>query len=236
MKIHKRLAAIGLGLAITFGGSAAYADTLGVSTGNHVNIRQAPNTNCTVLGQVNKQDSLSLKGKLGDWYQINYNGSDAWIYGAYVSSSDLASVPVIEYDPFQSLPQFSGTREQILAYAKQFMGTPYRWGGTSLNYGVDCSGFTQSVMSHFGIYINRVSRDQVYNGVQVAKDSLLPGDLVFFDTKGYNNGAISHVGIYAGNGSFIQSSSYGGVIISSLSEGYYHRTYVTGVRIFQTQE
>jgi cell wall-associated NlpC family hydrolase len=72
------------------------------------------------------------------------------------------------------------------------------------------------------------------NGVRVKKANLQKGDLLFFDTSGSNNGRISHVGIYIGNGQFIHSTSSKrtwGVSISSLSEAYYMRTYVTASRV-----
>jgi cell wall-associated NlpC family hydrolase len=71
------------------------------------------------------------------------------------------------------------------------------------------------------------------DGYRVKKADLQKGDLVFFDTSGSNNGAISHVGMYIGNGQFIHSSSgkKRGVTISSLGEAYYQRTYVTAARV-----
>lgn len=203
---------------------------VGYSTGNHVNIRVAPNTSCQVLGQVNLQDPLLLQGKQGNWYQIFYNGQVAWIFGDYVGSAELASVPEIE--PVIA-PVMNGDKAQeIIQFAKQYIGTPYRYAGTALGKGVDCSGFTYSVMNHFGISLNRSSRDQVYNGRYVDKSQLQPGDLIFFDTNGgANRGNISHVGLYIGEGNFIHSATNKGVVINNLYESYYVRTYVKASRI-----
>ncbi|NLB88524.1 MAG: C40 family peptidase, partial [Syntrophomonadaceae bacterium] len=79
------------------------------------------------------------------------------------------------------------------------------------------------------INLNRTAADQYKHGVAVSKDELQIGDLVFFASGKY----IDHVGIYSGNGMFIHSSSprSGGVIYSSLTEGYYARTYVGAKRI-----
>lgn len=123
-------------------------------------------------------------------------------------------------------------RRQVVEYALQFLGTPYRWGGTNLTRGVDCSGFVYAVFrSSLGITLNRVSRDQIRNGTIVGRNELLPGDLVFFATG--RGGGISHVGIYIGNDEFVHSSSTRsrGVIISNLNEAYYVRTYVNAARI-----
>ena len=72
------------------------------------------------------------------------------------------------------------------------------------------------------------------NGVVVSKSQLMPGDLVFFDSSGSNNGDISHVGIYIGNGQYIHSStSKTGVIISNLNNAYGTSTYVTARRVIR---
>ena len=102
----------------------------------------------------------------------------------------------------------------VIAYASNYLGTPYVWGGTSPNPGFDCSGFTQYVYRHFGISLGRTTFDQIKNGVSVSRDNLQPGDLVFFGT--YSNP--HHMGIYVGNNSFIHAPHTGDVIkISSLS-------------------
>jgi len=97
----------------------------------------------------------------------------------------------------------SSIRNQIVSYALQFEGNPYVWGGTSLNNGADCSGFTQSVLQDFGIYIPRTSRTQATAGRKVSLDNLQPGDLIFYA----KNGSINHVALYIGNGQVISASS-----------------------------
>lgn len=121
--------------------------------------------------------------------------------------------------------------EQIVAYAKQFVGTPYVYGGTDLNSGVDCSGFTSSIYKQFGITINRVSRDQISNGMPVSKSNLQPGDLIFFNTGG--NSSISHVGMYIGNGQYIHSTDTNGlgVSIADLDSSYAQNTYYGACRV-----
>lgn len=97
----------------------------------------------------------------------------------------------------------TGTRAEIVAYAKQFEGNPYVYGGTSLTDGADCSGFTMSVYKHFGISIGRSSRDQAANGKTIAISDLQPGDLIFYGSKGY----INHVALYIGGGRIIHAST-----------------------------
>jgi len=93
----------------------------------------------------------------------------------------------------------------VLAYASNFLGVPYVWGGTSPS-GFDCSGFTQYVFAHFGINLPRVSEDQQNVGTMVSRANLQPGDLVFFGTPAH------HVGIYVGDGNMINAPHTGAVI------------------------
>lgn len=105
----------------------------------------------------------------------------------------------------------SATREAMVAYAKQFLGNPYVYGGTSLTNGADCSGFTQAIYSHFGISIGRSSRDQAVNGREIATNAAQPGDLLFYASGNY----INHVAMYIGGGQVIHaSSSTTGIILS----------------------
>jgi peptidoglycan DL-endopeptidase CwlO len=97
----------------------------------------------------------------------------------------------------------SSVRNQIADYALKFEGNPYKWGGTSLTRGADCSGFTQSVLAHFGIYVPRTSRQQASSGRRVDLDDIRPGDLIFYR----KNGTINHVALYIGNGKVIGAKS-----------------------------
>jgi len=111
----------------------------------------------------------------------------------------------------------------IIAYASTFLGTPYLWGGTS-PAGFDCSGFTQYVYAHFGISIGRTTFDQINNGVQVSKDNLKPGDLVFFGTFANPH----HMGMYIGNNNYIHAPHTGDVIkVSALGR----KDFVTARRV-----
>lgn len=105
----------------------------------------------------------------------------------------------------------SATRTAIVAYAKQFLGNPYVFGGTSLTNGADCSGFTQAIFAHFGIATGRSSRDQAVKGRQISVDAVQPGDLLFYASGDY----INHVALYIGGGQVIHASnSTTGIIIS----------------------
>lgn len=96
-------------------------------------------------------------------------------------------------------------RQNVVNYALQFVGGPYRYGGTDPHTGVDCSGFTRYVMQHgAGISIPRSSTAQASYGRQVSAAEMQPGDLVF-----YGSGkSIDHVGMYIGNGQIVHASTY----------------------------
>ena len=97
----------------------------------------------------------------------------------------------------------TASRTALVAYAQQFLGNPYVYGGTSLSIGADCSGFVMSVFSHFGISTGRSSRDQAARGKTIPVSEVKPGDLLFYASGSY----INHVGIYVGNGKVIHSST-----------------------------
>ena len=114
------------------------------------------------------------------------------------------------------------TGEDIVAYAKKFLGYKYVYGASGPN-SFDCSGFTSYVYKHFGYSLNRTSGGQRSNGSGVSKSDLEPGDILCFS---------GHVGIYIGGNKFIHAANPSkGVIISSLSESYYVKTYITARRI-----
>ena len=113
----------------------------------------------------------------------------------------------------------SATRTAIVAYAKQFLGNPYVYGGTSLTNGADCSGFTMRIFEHFGIDTGRSSRDQAAKAKEISINDIQPGDLLFYANGDY----INHVALYIGGGQIIHASnSKTGIIIST---AYYRTPY-----------
>ncbi len=128
-------------------------------------------------------------------------------------SAPIPAVPGTGGSPMGpgSVAVASATRTAIVAYAKQFLGNPYVYGGTSLTNGADCSGFTQAIFAHFGISTGRSSRDQAAKAREISMDAIQPGDLLFYASGDY----INHVAIYIGGGQVIHSSNATtGIIIS----------------------
>lgn len=124
---------------------------------------------------------------------------------------------------------YNGSGSDIVEYSYNFIGRPYIWAAEGPN-SFDCSGFTQYVYKHFGIYLPHYTGYQVKLGKAVSRSNLRAGDLIFFNTTG----AFSHVGIYIGSNKFIHASSgKHEVTISSLSNSYYNTRYAGARRIVE---
>ena len=107
----------------------------------------------------------------------------------------------------------SSSGQEIATYAKKFVGNPYKWGGTSLTKGADCSGFVYTIYQQFGYKVPRVSRDQAKSaGKKVNVSDRRPGDLIFYTNS---NGVVNHVAIYIGDDKIVHAAnSRQGIIIS----------------------
>lgn len=187
--------------------------------GSDVRMRAAAGTDSEIVRVTTYGESVEILGVDGEWYKVSSGGKTGYIRGDYVSFT--------EPDPSQA-PAAGSIGEQIVAFAEQFLGTPYVWAGSSPS-GFDCSGFVSYVFKNFGYTVNRTAASMYTNGVAVDKSELQIGDAVFFASS---SESIGHVGIYIGDGEFIHSSSgCGYVTISGLDESYYSRMYVGARRI-----
>jgi len=188
---------------------AAAAGTELYICGNGVNFREAPALDSEVIKVLPYGTKVVLSESGEEWTKVNWDGKTGYVYSVYLTT------------------ELSGTAEEILAKAAQYLGTAYVYGG-STPAGFDCSGFTQYVFASNGIKLSRSAHAQISDGVKVSKDELLPGDLVFFSEG--NTGYASHVGIYAGNGAFIHSSNRG-VVYNNLTDAYYSDYYMCACRV-----
>lgn len=229
---------------------------------DYINIRQGPNTSSERIMTVAPNTELTVVGESGDWYEVETSEGNAYVLKELLSTSrvevtnrgnvdrtedkdsneeaetqkEVSTSNVSETtdkEETSNSSDSSTTAEEIVAYAKKFLGVPYVYGGASPS-GFDCSGFTMYVYDHFGISMRHGAQAQAKLGEVVSADkssktsllnNLEVGDLVFFlDYETMDE--IGHCGIYIGNGEFIHASSGSGycVKINSLLPGEYYNT------------
>ncbi|HGM0528056.1 TPA: C40 family peptidase [Neisseria gonorrhoeae] len=125
----------------------------------------------------------------------------------------------------------AGNADELIGSAMGLLGIAYRYSGTSVSTGFDCSGFMQHIFKRaMGINLPRTSAEQARMGAPVARSELQPGDMVFFRTLGGSR--ISHVGLYIGNNRFIHAPRTGkNIEITSLSHKYWSGKYAFARRI-----
>ena len=234
LKKFARIAAITAALAITatITTFAVEFPCTGYSTGDSLNIRSGPDTIYGTYGQINTGDAVQLIGQEGNWYKISTPLAAcgyAYISADYITTTAPAQVRSVAPVIYGGTSGNVSAGQRVVQIAEQFLGLPYVYGG-STPAGVDCSGFTSYVFKQLGYTLNRVSADQINNGVPVSKSELQPGDLLLFKKQGAAR--IHHVGIYVGDGMMIHSPQTGDVIkYASIVNGYYNDCYYAARRI-----
>lgn len=221
-------------------------------------VRKGPSTSTEAINGLSKNDKVDIIGETDGWYQIKLKGEVGYVSAKYISDTKVTETTSRSGSTIRNAEEQEKTEEveetnteteetdetdtntvssstgisgaEVVEYAKQYLGYKYVAGGSSPSIGFDCSGFTIYVYKHFGISLNRSSRDQIKNGVAVSKNNLQPGDILIFN--GSSNTSIGHVGIYVGGNDFIHAAnSREGVIITSLSSSYYQKRYVGARRV-----
>ncbi len=187
-----------------------------ISTVAAVNVRQDTNTKSPILSMLLKGGKLQATGISDDWVRVEIDEDNGYIMKQYVNIEDgvIVNLPPdpnqhIAKDESQIISPTGNDGEAVVEFAKQFLGNPYVWGGTSLTGGTDCSGFVQGVYRHFGYNLKRTSAQQRTEGVAVPSLSeALPGDLICYN---------GHIGIYmgAGKGLIHASNPRSGIIMTA---------------------
>ena len=218
-----------------------------------VNIRKEPSTTAEIIMVVEQNTELTVIGESGDWYEVETSQGNAYVSKSVLSENRVSVTnrgnvdrtenkenDKLENKKSEAEDETASTSnsstikaEEIVSYAKEFIGVPYVYGGASPS-GFDCSGFTMYVFDHFGISMRHGAQAQAKLGEKVSADksskssllnNLEVGDLVFFlDYETMDE--IGHCGIYIGDGNFIHASSGSGycVKINSLLPGEYYNT------------
>lgn len=199
------------------------------------NLRSGPSTASSLVAQLKAGETVQIIGFNTNWYKVTYGSKTGYIRSDLVT---LLEKPAQNYGTAATLTTNgstgtgassspTSTGQKIADYALQYVGYRYVYGGADPS-GFDCSGFVKYVFTHFGYKINRTATAQLADGYAVSRDSLQPGDVIYF---GYGSTA-QHVGIYIGNNQFVHAqNSSTGVVISSLSESWYANRYLTAHRI-----
>ena len=200
-----------------------------VSASVGLNVRSGAGTSYSKLGKLEYKEKVTVLSTSNGWSKINYNGKTGYVDSSYLQST----VPGSNGNNANNNNNTVSTKaNEVIAYAKTLLGKPYVWGAQGPN-SFDCSGFTYYVFKNkAGIVLPRTSSAQSKYGTYVSKSNLKAGDLVFFDTNGANDGNVSHVGIYIGNGQIIHAS-YGQkkIVIANFNDSYYQKAYVNARRV-----
>ena len=224
-----------------------------------LNIRKEPTTSSEAIHSLSFNSKVKITGEIDGWYRIDYNDQIGYVSQKYVSDTKLPEttarggydrttasseentvanqeaveenqVETEEEQEEESTASASSEGNDVVEFAKKYLGYKYVAGGSSPSTGFDCSGFTTYVFRNFGVSLNRSSKDQIKNGTAVSKSNLQPGDIVIFKNRGKT--AIGHVGIYIGSGNFIHAANKKeGVVITALSSSYYSQRYVGARRV-----
>lgn len=167
-----------------------------------LNVRAEKSTEAAVLSQVGNSEAFTVNSVADGWVEISVDDSVGYISQDYVTLAQaLPTAKTIEQVKYGD--GVSDVRASVVSYALQFVGNRYVWGGTSLENGIDCSGFTMRILGKYGISLPHSSKAQPSYGTKISASDAQPGDLFF-----YGSGrSISHVAIYIGNGQIVHASN-----------------------------
>ncbi len=206
--------ATGTSDSFRFQDAAFFQVTDGFITGSSVRLREAPSMSAGIITELNFGNAVKMTGLSDGWVRVIYDGREGYVASSYVTEGI--------FEPAPNLSQAAGTPlgKEIAAYALNYVGSPYKWGGNSPAIGFDCSGFVQYVFSQFGYTTSRVANDVRNDGSAVEPEDLQPGDILcFYSGSNY----VGHVGIYVGDQAFVHAAnSATGVVVTPLSGDNYY--------------
>ena len=162
-----------------------------------LNVRAEKSTEAAVLSQVGNSEAFTVNSVADGWVEISVDDSVGYISQDYVTLAQaLPTAKTIEQVKYGD--GVSDVRASVVSYALQFVGNRYVWGGTSLENGVDCSGFTMRILGKYGVSLPHSSKAQPSCGTKISASDAKPGDLIWYS---------GHIGIYIGNGQIVHASN-----------------------------
>lgn len=189
-------------------------------------VRDEADVNSAVMTQILQGEELEYVETLDGWYKVYVDSEEGYVSAEFAHVEENLDTAVTMTELLYGMG-VSDVRVELCEYAKQFVGNPYVWGGTSLTKGADCSGFVLSVFKKYGVTLPHHSGSQAKSGTKISRDELQAGDLIFYANS---SGTINHVAIYLGGNQVVHASNpKSGIKISK----YNYRTPVKYVRILQ---
>ena len=169
-----------------------------------INVRKEANTSSEILANLPVNTSVDVLAEENGWSKVKVNEKEGYISSSLLSTkkqeTSRSATPrkanTTAKQETTSTAPVSGNGSSVVAYAKQFIGTKYTYGGSSPSTGFDCSGFTSYVFRNFGVSLPRTSGGQSGAGTPVSRSNLAAGDLVIYS---------GHVAIYVGGGQVIHA-------------------------------
>jgi peptidoglycan DL-endopeptidase CwlO len=155
---------------------------------------------------------------------VNWNAQNSQVVFTPINDASLSEKQLgsSSAEQVQSLSANSVNKSNLISYAQNFLGTPYKFsaGPYDRTHAFDCSSFVQYVYAHFGVHLPRSSRSQASVGQTIGINDLQTGDLMFFYTPGRfsSNRIVGHVGIYAGNGQIVHTYGQPGVTVTQFNK------------------
>lgn len=167
-------------------------------------VREKPSTESTILTYVGQGEEFHVLKETKDWVKIEIDQDTGYVSKDYVKVSYDLKKAVADTELKEDVSTgVTSVRAAMVAYAKQFLGKPYVFGGNSLTNGIDCSAFVKAIYARYGYGLSRTSGSQAGFGAPISASSARPGDLIFYG----GNGQINHVAMYIGNGQIIHASN-----------------------------
>jgi len=171
-------------------------------------------------------ETQSIEGDEGEDLEELEEGDDVQID---INDFNMLWLTYVAGDEVDEYTDFGIKKSEFMGIILDWLGTPYRFGGTS-SKAIDCSAFTRTIFSESSeIELPRTAQMQYGVGIKINRKDLKFGDLVFFNTRRY--AYATHVGIYLGDNLFAHASSRYGVTVSSLESNYYDKRFIGGRRL-----